>query len=173
MIYLDTSALVELIRREPESDALADWLDARPSTPWVSSMLVEAELPRALRRTEPALLADVPATVARVARYEIDEVVRAAVAAYPDPHHLRSLDAIHLATARSIFGRQLTAFVSYDRRLLAAAATWGLPLDSPGLGSWWTRSSAGRAGDTAARQHVQATRITRHQGNCASLTQEN
>jgi uncharacterized membrane protein YccC len=82
-----------------------------------------------------ALLADVPATVARVARYEIDEVVRAAAAAYPDPH-LRFLDVIHLATARSIFGRQLTAFVSYDRRLLAAAATWGLPRDSPGLGAW-------------------------------------
>ena len=29
MLYLDTSALVKLIRREPESDALADWLDAQ------------------------------------------------------------------------------------------------------------------------------------------------
>jgi uncharacterized protein len=132
MIYLDTSALVKLIRREPESDALADWLDARPSALWVSSTLVEVELPRALRRTDPALLADVPATVARVARYEIDEVVRAAAAAFPDPN-LRSLDAIHLATARGIFGRQLTAFVTYDLRLLAAAEASDLPSASPGL----------------------------------------
>jgi hypothetical protein len=132
MIYLDTSALVKLIRREPESDALADWLDARPSALWVSSTLVEVELPRALRRTDPALLADVPATVARVARYEIDEVVRAAAAAFPDPN-LRSLDAIHLATARGIFRGQLTAFVTYDLRLLAAAEASDLPSASPGL----------------------------------------
>lgn len=131
MIYLDTAALVKLVRREPETDALADWLDARPTMPWVSSALVEVELPRALRQTEPALLADVPATVARVARYDIDGVVRAAAAAYPDPD-LRSLDAIHLATARSIFGHRLAAFVSYDRRLLAAAAEAGLPSESPG-----------------------------------------
>jgi uncharacterized protein len=134
MIYLDTSALVKLIRREPESDILADWLDARPTTPWVSSTLIEVELPRALRRTEPALLADVPATVARVARYEIDEVVRAAAAAFPDPN-LRSLDAIHLATARGVFGGQLTAFVSYNQRLLTAATASGLPIDSPGMSS--------------------------------------
>jgi predicted nucleic acid-binding protein len=134
MIYLDTSALVKLIRREPESDTLADWLDARGSVLWVSSTLVEVELPRALRRTDPALLADVPATVARVARYEIDEVVRAAAAAFPDPN-LRSLDAIHLATARGIFGTLLTAFVSYDLRLLAAAKAADLPPASPGLGS--------------------------------------
>ncbi|CAN5803396.1 hypothetical protein BH18ACT7_BH18ACT7_13900 [soil metagenome] len=29
MIYLDTAALVKLVRREPESNAPADWLDAR------------------------------------------------------------------------------------------------------------------------------------------------
>lgn len=131
MIYLDTAALVKLIRREPESDALADWLDARPGMLWVSSALIEVELPRALRRTEPGLLGDVPATVARVARYDIDPVVRAAAAAYPDPD-LRSLDAIHLATARGVFGHRLAAFVTYDRRLLAAAAASGLPIESPG-----------------------------------------
>ncbi|MGH3637198.1 MAG: PIN domain-containing protein, partial [Mycobacterium sp.] len=65
MLYLDTSALMKLIRREPESDTLADWLDAQTPAPWVSSMLIEVELPRALRRVEPSLLADVPAIVAR------------------------------------------------------------------------------------------------------------
>ena len=130
MIYLDTAALVKLVRREPESDALADWLDARSGTLWVSSALVEVELPRALRRTEPDLIADAPGVLARVARYEIDELVRAAAAAYPDPD-LRSLDAIHLATARTIFGGRLTAFVSYDRRLLAAAEAAALPIESP------------------------------------------
>ncbi|MGH3558805.1 MAG: type II toxin-antitoxin system VapC family toxin [Mycobacterium sp.] len=131
MLYLDTSALMKLIRREPESDTLADWLDAQAPVPWVSSMLIEVELPRALRRIEPSLLADVPAIVARVARYEIDEVVRGAAAAYPDTA-LRSLDAIHLATGNAVFGAQLTAFVSYDERLLTAAAACGLPTAAPG-----------------------------------------
>lgn len=131
MLYLDTSALMKLIRSEPESESLADWLDAQAPAPWVSSMLIEVELPRALRRVEPSLLPDVPPIVARISRYEIDEVVRAAAAAYPDPA-LRSLDAIHLATGDAVFGAKLTAFVCYDERLLAAAAAVGLPTAAPG-----------------------------------------
>jgi predicted nucleic acid-binding protein len=131
MLYLDTSVLVKLIRREPESDALADWLDTQTPLPWVSSALIEIELPRALRRLDSSLLAAVPATVSRVARYEIDNVVRAAAAAYPEPS-LRSLDAIHLATGHAVFGRRLTAFATYDERLGAAAAAAGLPTAVPG-----------------------------------------
>jgi uncharacterized protein len=131
MLYLDTAALVKLVRPEPESEALADWLDERSPAPWVSSVLVEVELPRALRRNEAALLGGVPAVIARLARYEIDEVVRATAAAYPDPN-LRSLDAIHLATASAVFGTRLDAFVTYDQRLLEAAQSMGLPIASPG-----------------------------------------
>lgn len=131
MIYLDTAALVKLVRREVESDALVDWLDARMATPLVSSILAEVELPRALRRTEPDLVAAVPALLQRLSRYEVDELVRSTAAAYPAAE-LRSLDAIHLATAQAVFGRQLVAFVSYDRRLLDAAAALGIPTASPG-----------------------------------------
>lgn len=131
MLYLDTSALVKLIRAEPESAALADWLDSQAPAEWVSSTLIEVELPRALRRVDPTLISGVPVTLARVSRYEIDDVVRAAAAAYPDAT-LRSLDAIHLATAHAVFGSMLTAFVSYDNRLLAAAAELGLPTVVPG-----------------------------------------
>ncbi len=131
MLYLDTSALMKLIRPEPETESLADWLDEQAPAPWVSSMLIEMELPRAVRRVEPSLLPHVPAIVARISRYEIDEVVRAAAAAFLDPA-LRSLDAIHLATGDAVFGPKLTAFVCYDERLLAAAAAVGLPTAAPG-----------------------------------------
>ncbi|MEB3049298.1 type II toxin-antitoxin system VapC family toxin [Mycolicibacter sp. MYC123] len=131
MLYLDTSALVKLIRPEPETEALTDWLAAQQPTPWVSSKLIEVELPRAIRRTEPSLLVDVPATLARVSRYEVNEAVRAAAAAYPDPM-LRSLNAIHLATGHAVFGARLTAFVAYDRQLFEAAQAVGLPAVSPG-----------------------------------------
>jgi uncharacterized protein len=131
MIYLDTAALVKLVRREPESDALTDWLDACTDTMLVTSALSEVELPRALRRTEPDLVAAVPALLERVARYEIDELVRTTAGGYSAPD-LRSLDAIHLATAHAVFGGQLASFVTYDKRLLGAAEALGLPVASPG-----------------------------------------
>lgn len=131
MIYLDTAALVKLIRREVASDTLVDWLNGHADRLLVASALVEVELPRALRRTEPDLLAAVPAVLARIAVYEIDEVVRTTAAAYTD-NLIRSLDAIHLATAEAILGDDLTAFVTYDNRLLAAAEALGLPTNSPG-----------------------------------------
>jgi uncharacterized protein len=131
MIYLDTAALVKLVRREVASDALVDWIGDRPDELLVSSTVAEVELPRALRRTEPALLAAVPALLGRIAVYEVDEVVRATAAAYDDPL-IRSLDAIHLATADAVLGDDLTAFVTYDHRLLATATALGLPATSPG-----------------------------------------
>ena len=134
MIYLDTAALVKLVRREPASDELVDWLNEQADRIFVSSALIEVELPRALRRCEPALLAEVPAVLAQVAVYDVDETVRTAAAAYQDPL-IRSLDAVHLATADAILGDDLTAFVSYDRRLLATAETIGLPVASPGMSS--------------------------------------
>lgn len=132
MIYLDTAALVKLVRREAESDALGDWLDARAGQLLLTSVLAEVELPRALRRTEPELLAEVPGLLARLARHEIDGTVRTTAAAY-EHTDLPSLDAIHLATARVALGDRLTAFVTYDRRLLAAAAAQSLPVASPGM----------------------------------------
>lgn len=122
---------MKLIRREPESDALADWLDARATSTPVTSVLAEVELPRALRRTEPDLVSFVPALFERIARYDIDELVRTTAAGYSAPD-LPSPDAIHLATAHAVFGGQLASFVSYDKRLLGAAEALGLPVASPG-----------------------------------------
>lgn len=130
MIYLDTAALVKLVRREVESYALVDWIADQRDELLVSSALAEVELPRALRRTEPDLLSAVPGVLGRIAIYEIDELVRSTAAAYDDPA-IRSLDAIHLATADAVLGDDLTAFVTYDRRLLAAAKELGLAVAAP------------------------------------------
>lgn len=66
-------------------------------------MLAEIELPRALRRIEPRLVAEVPGLLARLGLHEIDATVRATAAADDDPD-LRSLDAIHVATAEVALG---------------------------------------------------------------------
>jgi predicted nucleic acid-binding protein len=131
VIYLDSAAVVKLIRVEPGSAELVAWLAARPETALVSSALVEVEVPRALRRNGPDALPSVPATMARLYRLEIDATVRATAAAFSDPL-ARSLDAIHLATALLVRS-ELEAFVTYDDRLLAAADGIGLPTASPRL----------------------------------------
>ena len=132
MIYLDTSALVKLIRIEVESEALGDWLDERTEMRWITSVLAEVELPRAIRAVAPEGLSTVPSVLARLDRFEIDPVIRSTAAAYVDPA-LRSLDAIHLATAQTAASTApLTAMVTYDSRLREAAVALGLTTAAPG-----------------------------------------
>lgn len=135
MIYLDAAALVKMVRAEPESVDLVKWLNEHPDASLVSSALVEVEVPRALRRSAPQALSGVPSALSRLYRVEIDATIRATAAAYEDTS-LRSLDAIHLATAQVLAGRsnaQMEAFVTYDKRLLAVAHAAGLPIASPGF----------------------------------------
>ena len=132
MIYLDTSALVKLIRNEVGSNDLGDWLDERTEMPWITSVLAEIELPRAIRAIAPEGLSAVPSMLARLNRFEIDPVIRATAAAYPDPG-LCSLDAIHLATAQTAASTApLTALVTYDSRLSQAADAMGMTVVAPG-----------------------------------------
>jgi predicted nucleic acid-binding protein len=132
VIYLDTAALVKLVRVEAESAALVNWLNEHPGRPLVSSALVEVELPRALRRSQPGVLGSVANVLGRLYRVEIDASVRATAGAYPEPM-LRSLDAIHLATAEMLIasGKALTAFVTYDKRLAETAGQLGLAVAAP------------------------------------------
>jgi uncharacterized protein len=133
VIYLDSTAIIKLIRQEEHSAALNVWLNAHDDLSLVSSALIEVEVPRALRRSAPQALVGVPAAIGRIFRLEIDSTIRATAAAFDEPT-LRSLDAIHLATAFYLVneGSTLTALVTYDRRLLDAAKVAGLPTASPG-----------------------------------------
>lgn len=132
MIYLDTSALVKLIRIEVGSNDLGDWLDERTEMPWITSVLAEIELPRAIWAVAPEGLSAVPSVLARLDRFEIDPVIRATAAAYPDPG-LRSVDAIHLATAQTAASTApLTALVTYGSRLSQAADAMGMTVVAPG-----------------------------------------
>lgn len=130
MIYLDSAALVKLVRLEHATPELVEWLNERPGVPLVCSVLAEVEVPRAIRRVAPDALPAVPATLARLYRLEMDAAVRSSAAALAEPG-LRTLDAIHVATAASV-GADLQAFVTYDQRLQQTAARLGLPVLSPG-----------------------------------------
>ena len=133
MIYLDSAALVKLVREEDETRALVAWLNERAGQRLVASVLVEVEVPRALCRSQPGVLGAVAATLARIDRIELDAAIRATAAAYADPL-LRSPDAIHLATADQLVasGKDLSAFVTYDKRLAEAARACSFPVAAPG-----------------------------------------
>jgi predicted nucleic acid-binding protein len=66
VIYLETSALVKLIRIEIESDTLDEWLNERTEMRWITSPLTEFELPRAIRAVAPEELTAVPSVPARL-----------------------------------------------------------------------------------------------------------
>jgi predicted nucleic acid-binding protein len=132
VIYLDSCAIVKLIRPEDESVPLSDWLNDQGDAVVVTTELAEVEVARALRRNSPARLAAMPNVLAQINRIEMDASVRATAAAYVDPL-LRSLDAIHLATADTLVasGKPVSAFVTYDRRLASAAVELGLSVAAP------------------------------------------
>jgi predicted nucleic acid-binding protein len=132
VIYLDSSAVVKMIRPEPESGELVTWLNDRNEVT-VTSVLAEVEVPRALRRSSPSHLAAMPGVLARISRVEMDASVRATAGAYV-VDTLRSLDAVHLATAEVLVasGKTVSAFVTYDRRQAAAVVAAGLVATAPG-----------------------------------------
>jgi predicted nucleic acid-binding protein len=129
LIYLDSSALVKLAVTEPESAALADWLRDSSQLLRVSSPLVRVEVPRAVWRADPGSLPQAYTIVRRLREIRMTEAVLTRAAGVR-PNVLRTLDAIHLASAMSVRDN-LTALVSYDKRMLAAAQDAGLPTASP------------------------------------------
>lgn len=112
---------------EQESEALQRALVAWPRR--ISSRLAVVELLRAVRRRDVSREALARELLARMSLVSISDRVLLA-AAQLGPVGIRSLDAIHIATALR-FGESLAAFVSYDARQLDAAATAGLPCVSP------------------------------------------
>jgi uncharacterized protein len=129
MIYLDSAAVVKLVHAEPESPALRAWLEERAETGWISSVLTEIESFRALARYAPDAVSRLPAVLDQIDLIGLDPPIRI-LAQTARPATVRSLDAIHLGTALHT-RRTLTAFVTYDKRLLDAAKTACLPVDSP------------------------------------------
>jgi predicted nucleic acid-binding protein len=131
--HLDASALVKLIHEEPESESLRTFLDADEL---ISSELVLTEIPRAIRRAATAhpalpvaqLIERTQNLLEAIALLPVDRALLAAAGAIAEPT-LRSLDAIHLASA--IDATPLDGLVSYDVGQSAAARLAGLRTMAP------------------------------------------
>lgn len=128
-VYVDASALVKLVVDEPESAALHRFVESsRPRL--ATSELAIVEVLRAVR-----VAAAGPDGIRR-ARKELDatefldvdrELLETALSW--TSARVRSLDAIHLASALRIGAREMLV---YDRRLAEAAEAAGLEVLSPG-----------------------------------------
>ena len=129
ILYLDSSAIVKLVAAEPESAALLDLV--KTGGPAVSSALAKVEVLRAVNRLDSpsAVQRNAAEVLSRIALIKVDEAILQE-AAHLEPAELRSLDAIHLATAQSV-RQHLEAFVVYDQRLAEAAEQAGLRVVSP------------------------------------------
>jgi predicted nucleic acid-binding protein len=129
---VDASAIVKLATSEVETQALRAHLAQHRHL--VTSRLTTVEVARALRRRGPETEASAMDPMREIFQHldlvELDEDV-AATAATVAPAVLRSLDAIHLASALAI-GEELTEIITYDSRLAAAARNAGLEVQAPG-----------------------------------------
>ena len=130
LYYADTSAVIKLLVEETDSKAFAAFYDAHNDAEWVSSALLRIEVTRAVTRAMPALLPDARDMLLAFSCIAIDDDIVEGAMNERD-RSLRSLEAIHLATAR-ILAPELDALVTYDDRLLTAATDAGLVTVSPG-----------------------------------------
>ncbi len=127
-LYLDSSAFVKVVVAEAESPSLRAYL-AGAGSRFVSSALLRTEALRAVRHLGPDVLAAVREALRRVDLVAIDDRILDA-AGILEPQILRTLDAIHVATALAL-GDDLGAIVTYDERMLAAARALGVPAVAP------------------------------------------
>lgn len=125
--YLDSSAIVKLAVAEPESAALRRYLRRR--RPVVASALARTEVGRALLPLGDEAVRRGADVLARVELLRVSDRVLD-VAARLQPPELRSLDAVHLATAQQL-GSDLARVVTYDDRLSRAAAAMGWTVVAP------------------------------------------
>jgi predicted nucleic acid-binding protein len=125
--YLDSSAIVKLVVEEPESVALRAYLRRR--RPAVSSAVSRTEVVRALLPLGAAAVGRGQEALAKLGLLRVnDRILRAAGTLLPP--ELRTLDAIHLATALDL-GDDLARLVTYDERLREAAASAGCSVVAP------------------------------------------
>jgi len=126
-VYLDSSALVKLVVREAESDALITHLRERPGR--VSCGLARVEVIRAVRAQGQAAVARARQLLERISLLHLDEVLLDKAAGL-DGAVIRSLDAIHLAAAQAL-GEELVELVTYDHRMAEAARRIDIPISAP------------------------------------------
>lgn len=126
-VYLDPSAIVKLVVSEEETEALQNHLRRRKTL--VSSALTRTEVLRSVLPFGEPARKTADQVFDRLELLRINDRILRSAAALPQPG-LRSLDAIHLATAIALED-DLSYMVCYDTRMSEAAATTGIAVQAP------------------------------------------
>jgi predicted nucleic acid-binding protein len=126
VLYLDTSSFLKTVWNEAESTALAGYVGDQET---VSSALLAVEARRSTLRVAAEMLPRTDLLLADVQLVELSEALLESAGRLPGPH-LRTLDAIHLATALLIRD-DIESLLTYDERLALAAREHGLPVVAP------------------------------------------
>jgi predicted nucleic acid-binding protein len=129
-LYLDASALVKLVQVEAESAALRRYLRRHRADERVTSALSRVEVVRAVLAGGPAAVGQARRLLGRLYLVPLDRALLDDAATFGIGQVLRSLDALHLASARRV-GSDLRSVVTYDRRMTEAAIGLGLPVGAP------------------------------------------
>lgn len=128
VVYLDSSAIIKLVVEEDETEALVAFLRTHPRR--VSSVLARIEVTRIVSRgNDPLPVSEARRILAALDLIRMDDDI-VARAAKLEPSGLRSLDAVHLATAQML-GHHLAGMVVYDRTLAAAAKAADIKVWAP------------------------------------------
>ena len=129
MIYLDASALVTLVAGRTHVTELETFLASRPALPLATSTVGLVETVRTIDRigSYPTLMADLVRDFTEIL---VTEEIRDGAALLPQG--LRTLDALHVASAQAL-GESLDVLITYDRRMFDVAHAVGLPVAAPGL----------------------------------------
>jgi predicted nucleic acid-binding protein len=128
-IYLESTAVVKLVNSEPESPALRRFLRSRAEGR-VTSALARVEVVRAVAGRGTGAVAHARRQLERLDQIAIDRNLLDEAATLLAGTLLRSLDAIHLASA-GVLGSELRVLVTYDQRMASAAEALGMPVDAP------------------------------------------
>lgn len=127
--YFDTSAAMKMVRAEDYSADVRRWV-ADPTVDAVSSSLLEVELRRSAMRWDISQ-EEATRTLANFHLFGIPEWEFKAAGLIPVPG-LRALDALHVAVAIRV---EADALITYDQRMVEAAALMGLAVIQPGVES--------------------------------------
>jgi predicted nucleic acid-binding protein len=129
-LYLDSSAIVKLVQTEPETAALGQFLVEHRDDEQITSALARVEVVRAVWPGGADAVANARRTLQRRHQLALNTDILDRAAGLAPDSSLRSLDAIHLASAQ-LLGAELRAVVTYDQRMAESAALLRLPVAAP------------------------------------------
>jgi predicted nucleic acid-binding protein len=129
-IYLDSSALVKLVQREAESEALRRFLRKNRDDRLVTSTLARVEVVRAVLSGGSNAVASARRQLSRIDQISLETELLDRSATLTPGSLLRNLDAIHLSSAQ-VIGADLRAIISYDERMTLIATSLGLVVEAP------------------------------------------